>query len=642
MINKETLDILYNAVLLDKELTTKELNSYGFTSNDLTKMVKNGTLNRVKRGLYKFIKVDFLYVYGKKLITLKDNEKANYCFKKCYEIDSSYSNACFQLFLKSIKEKNYELAFKYFEELPKNNLHYRQDYNMYLYLLNIITDVPEKYKEVIDKFTFQDLRVCKDDYRYKNVWLQNKIRYAIFKKNISHAIKLIDELPEYTVQGVLINTLLIQAKSVLNKYYKQLLYLLKEKRYQEAVELIKEKVDYNNIKLNKIDCYILKLLYVIIGLENNCEFPLRKTIETDDIYYAIDTRNYDLARKINEKYLDENNKSINALNILLNDICKMQLYSENNISKETQNEIKDEKNEIEKNVVLIDNRITENERNFIKSIYDKLIIDKGFILLKPMSDEDRKNIHKIVEEYEDMDSFSIGEGLERRVVLKYRAKVEEKIDVKETIAKARAHYDAENYKDSIELYLKLINILKKSNSFLYACLGFAYMNNSQKEKAINCFIVSTELAKIEGKDFDYSPLIAKLKGIPFSFEEKKPFVKMDLKDFEKENETNYGINNLEEITEYIRETNLDVESACLQLGMNEEQINIVRLLYAKGFYAQGNYEKGDEFLKYVERSKNKSQFLKQMINEIRTNKKFYANRFNEDYPRLSLKMRPKK
>ena len=53
-INEENLNKLYEGIVKGNELTTKELNSYGFNSKDLADLIKQGRLERVKRGYYSF------------------------------------------------------------------------------------------------------------------------------------------------------------------------------------------------------------------------------------------------------------------------------------------------------------------------------------------------------------------------------------------------------------------------------------------------------------------------------------------------------------------------------------------------------------------------------------------------------------
>jgi len=103
MINKEKLNTLYNMILDEKELTTKELNNNGFCSNDLINLVKDGILLRVKKGLYKLGNVDLLFQYGKTLLSNMDYEKAFLCFLKCFMLDPTHLDSLSYLFLKSLK-----------------------------------------------------------------------------------------------------------------------------------------------------------------------------------------------------------------------------------------------------------------------------------------------------------------------------------------------------------------------------------------------------------------------------------------------------------------------------------------------------------------------------------------------------------
>ena len=73
MINDLNMYKIYDAIIDEKELTTQVLKSYGFSSYDLAKLVNNNILTRIKRGYYALVSVDELYLYGKKLILLKDS-----------------------------------------------------------------------------------------------------------------------------------------------------------------------------------------------------------------------------------------------------------------------------------------------------------------------------------------------------------------------------------------------------------------------------------------------------------------------------------------------------------------------------------------------------------------------------------------
>ena len=86
MINVEDLEKIYNGVIDGVNLTTKQLNDYGFNSTDINSLIDENIIKRVKRGYYSFIDVDKLLYYGKKIYANKEYDRANSCFERCYEI----------------------------------------------------------------------------------------------------------------------------------------------------------------------------------------------------------------------------------------------------------------------------------------------------------------------------------------------------------------------------------------------------------------------------------------------------------------------------------------------------------------------------------------------------------------------------
>ena len=79
---------------------------------------------------------------------------------------------------------------------------------------------------------------------------------------------------------------------------------------------------------------------------------------------------------------------------------------------------------------------------------------------------------------------------------------------------------------------------------------------------------------------------------------------------------------------------------CSEFGVPIEQIDVIKLIFAKKYYSQGNYEMGDTFVKSVERSKDKTPFVLKLFNEVRTNKRFYINRVVDDTKPLKLTLKP--
>lgn len=842
MINEENLNKLYNGTVNGIELTTKELNSYGFNSKDISDLIEQGNLKRIKRGYYSFQSTDDLFLYGKKLIAEKEYMKATECFKKCYELDPNHPGTCFQLFLRCITEKDYENAFKYFEILVGvDNNYYTADTNFYLYLLSIITNIPDKHKEYARYLKFEDIRIDFNDKRYKDIPEQNKIRTAVLQRRFPHALKQLKDLTvqhgSLTVQDIITRTLLFQAAEAEGISKNTLVQLAKNKSYEEIVDYLEEK--QNRHKLSLTDKYTLKLVNEIINIQKNKQVPKKTISHCEKLFEAIDGNNYELALNLSENYNSKNNinSSEHTINILLSDICNLikqySLTTQNTVnvidkklvvdqdenllykvskpnttdlstsdlfscvinslmksdlenafktltnymelinkkeyeflivdliklsliekdiaftkpmtaliclSKENfkfdisnyiqafyitlaQNRLDEARiyldiiskiNNLAQNSILTDglfqalnnaetmieykrnNTVLDNvenafiksqslnfsqtntkttcikptkstvletidkktseiskveknnfttptidsEKEFIENKHKLLLNGEGIVLLNPMNNERRNRIHEIVKNYSDMASFSIGEGKNRQIVLRYKPFIDEYIDISHLIHRANLAYREGNYDVCITEYLKLLQF-GQPKAITYAKLGLAYMKKHDKDKAIDYLTVATELNKQEDGKLDFTELISNLNG-SISPENKKPYFKMTTEEFGNDIENYYGIENVDEITSYILECGLDVESACKELGMTDEQIDTVRLIYAKKFYSQGDYEKGNQFLSSVEKSKNKTKFTSKLIEEIKRNKRFYINRTSENSQKLVLTLQPKK
>lgn len=834
MINKETLSNLYEGIINDKELSTEELYSYGFDSDDLVELIAQGSLEKKESDYYSFLKTEDLFNYGKKLILEKNYDKATICFEKCYELDPNHSGVCFQLFLRSISRKDFESAFKYFDILSDtDNPYYSADNNFYLYLLSIITDVPEKYKEYARYIKIDDIKVDFHDKRYKDIPEQNKIRTAVLQGKLPYALKQLKDLTlQYgtlTVQDIITRTLLFQASEVERLSKNTLLELAKSKQYDEIICYLEEKYQRHNLSFT--DSYILKLTKELLNIQDNHILPEKRIFQADNIFGAIDEHNYELALQLsnehNQKY--NINGEENVISILLSDICNLinelslsihnvdeekiipekvetdlqesiavsalikdstatfsdvirflmksdlenafrtlsnymasinkseyefliidliklsliekdiaftkpmialtyisrgnfnfdissyiqefyvafskdrfdeariylDIISKTNklgkdcvlterllqvlnsaeqaleksqnvvisvvegtpvITQNTSKQVAPEK--VETNVVEASASIPketgseitieeissfetrDSEREFIEKKHELLLNGQGMVLLKPMNRERRKRIHEMVKEYSDMVSFSIGEKENRQIVLRYKVFVNGYVDIKNLIRLGNLAYNNGNYDECIQNYLQLLQF-GIPKAIVYAKLGLAYMKKGNKELAIDYLTIATYMSKQEKGDFDFTELIADLKGL-ISEGDKKPRFRMTVKEFENDTESYYGIENFDEITSYILECNLDVESACKQLGMDEEQIDTVKLIYAREYYSQGDYEKGDQFLKSVEKSKTKTKLTLKLLSEIRRNKIFYINRANGTHRRLVLSLQPKK
>lgn len=841
MINEENLSKLYSGVLDGTELTTKQMNGYGFNSKDLNELIEKGSIERVKRGLYSLISIDDLFYYGKKLITEKEYDKATLCFEKCYELAPTHLGACFQLFLRSIQNEDYKRAFELYESLSKSdNKYYNIDSNYYLYLLSIITEVPEKHKDYARYLNYEDIEIQNTDKRYQDISLQNKVRMAVVQRKFIYAMKQLNDLiakhGNKTVQDIITRTLLSQAITAENLSKNTVVSLIKEKKYKEVVNHLLHKQERHYLSITEE--YILKLVNQYIEIKNTSKIPERRLPQSETLFEAIDTNNYGSALRINTEYNEKKHiiNESNAISLLLTDICNlirtieestltsneekkistsaaeelpkkvesssqpqisfsnvisflikndldnaliclrkyMELICQTNfeflvvdlikisllekdiaftkpmfvltllskdsytfdissyiqefyitlsqgkykeariyldiISKANKSEqdyiitdvlhqaleslekklnykrdntvletieraiesskldrvietpvvsnndsviVQSQTEETQKHLeqtpirkqpvqVEISQEKRDSEKKFIEAKYNELVTKGGIILLKPMDAARIDRIFDMIKEYKDMVAFVIGEGNHQQVVLRYKPVIDEFVDTTNLINLGKQAYRAGNYNKCIKYYLQLLQVFNEPRAITYSALGLAYIKKGNISLAIDYLTIATSLARKEKTDFDYSDLISRLKGdIPQA--DAKPRFKMSQKDFDYSDVNNYyGIDDFEKINSYIVSSGLDVESACQQMDMTPEQIDIIRLIYAREFYIQRKFDKGDLFLKSVEKSKNKTKVTNELLDEIRRNKRFYQNRQVEESRPLVLTLMPQK
>lgn len=250
----------------------------------------------------------------------------------------------------------------------------------------------------------------------------------------------------------------------------------------------------------------------------------------------------------------------------------------------------------------------------------------GIILLKPMTNEQRQEIHNAVHKTPNVVSFNIGKYEPKQIVLRYIQEKSEYINFTEEVDKVNKLYKSKNYPECISHCKKLLKI-GKPPAIIYAKLGLAYMKMNVKDKAIDYLTVATELNKEIGDRHDFSDLIAHLQGlIPEG--DKKPKVNIKSSEFKTDLDNYYGIKNIEEIAQLIS-NGMPIESICQTMGLECEYEGIIALIFARECYFQCRFDLGDKYLKIAERSKHKSKLVLNLLEEVRKNKKFYAHRIEE-------------
>lgn len=468
MINEETLTNMYDGIINDGELTTKELNGYGFNSKDLSELVEDGVLERIKRGIYSFNSVEDLFNYGKQLVVAKEYVKANQCFKKCYELDPGHIESCFQLLLIKIKQHDYDEAFKYIESIYNiDNQHYNADASFYLYLLNMITNVPEQYKSLAKVVRFDDVRVDFNDKRYDNAQVQNRIRSAALVQKFTVALKqlnnLIRESGTIGIEDRLLRTLLYQASEEQNRVKEKILTMIKREEYTNVITYL-EILDKQR-GLSIADMHVLQLVKDLNNIITKGELPKIKSFSTDNLFDAIDGKNYSLALSLSSGFIEKSyiNPDDNAIHTLLSGI--MNRLSKDTVKPEVKETIVQEKIVEQKNEPLV---TPANSFADIISFLMKNDLDNSFRSL----DGYLNSINKI--EYKfliiDLIKISLMEGdiafTKPMIVLTYMGKKNYVFDISKYV---QSFYESlsQNKFDEARVYL---DIIAKSNKLVGSCV----------------------------------------------------------------------------------------------------------------------------------------------------------------------------
>jgi len=582
------LELIIDGKLQPNRITNKDLAKYNFSSNEIDDLIKDEYL--IKKNSYLVVNIKDLFIKGKKMFNKRNLDRAYLCFKKCYELDSTDEPTNFYLFYYSISDGNYDKAFQYFETMNiTTNPNYINDNNFYLYMLNFITNVPDKYSEKLKNMRIKDITVDLFDNRYSSIDSANKIRIAMYEKKFSYANTLFSEIIQgenVLVYNKLIEILINRASDKQKAYENDILNLINKKKYEDIVNYLVNLEEKQN--LSEVENWILKLAMQIKEIKTTLQVPEKQAKSHKSFNDVIENKNYFLALKLsyeyNRKYNIDNQNDI--IYRLLDDLCNLieqinvanakfshvvsylnnqnykqaidviRLYLKyiNQLDKEslvisqikldimmedkaykqtihTLNNISNldfDMNIVNKKVEKIDSLVTSENINiakfeevlakktepkqknylegYVKDLHNKLLINKGIIMLENITKEEYHKIYNIVKSYSDLVLFYVGSGKNRKYILRYRIRTLEKNDYRKIVVLGLQAYRAGKYDVCIEYNLQLLQY-GKPNASVYEMLGRCYLAKQNYELAIMYLTVATELGKKDGFNYDFTEII---------------------------------------------------------------------------------------------------------------------------------------
>ena len=278
MINFNNEKNMYDLFIDNKILTTQDLLGVGFTNKDLTRLIEAGKIKRVSRGFYELASAQGLFKYSLILSSkrCREYEKSKKALRRCAEIEPDNGSIQTRLFLNAIVDEDYDTALKCFEVMDKtDNAKYKKDQNLWLFLLSFICELPSEYMGRLKDMKLDDILTLKDDNRYPDRLLQNKIRNAIWRQSFKEASNLSKTMQKPTdkkIGSIITEKLLGKAIFVYCRDHDYLYDLIMKGKYEEVLELlttVKEKRG-----LNLVDEQFLVVVSDMLYILNEKKIPL--------------------------------------------------------------------------------------------------------------------------------------------------------------------------------------------------------------------------------------------------------------------------------------------------------------------------------------------------------------------------------
>lgn len=521
----------------------------------------------------------------------------------------------------------------------------------------------ERYLEIVDVLTKREKQINLNMY-YKSILLMirkimkrlesgevlkltnsfsRNILGAISNNNLDKAlldnskyleknnIKMEDDIQYILLMRLRGLTLLLLNKKQLRKKYKEFEYdkdveniltSLFSRDIDRAVVLIKEYL----IKIGK-----LEYEYLVLNLMNiDIEKGVRTYVRTSSILLELsrDWYEYNITMYLQEFYSSLEYKDIYMAKRYLNIIKRYSSELDGVISNleddliKSENEYNEKRLQVRVNVLEILRDMKENNK-FVSVLDGKCSLD-------------RKVYYREIELIDELMAFPVGEE-PKKIVLRL-VDTEDKVSSLvyfEIADQYKRAYNEKRYDDC----LKIIGELLKNKEYggyhaeVYAYMGLSYYHIRNYQEAIKYLKIAEDLSRNSknNRAYDFEYLIDRinmiLKNISSEkiYNNDKRFVQFRESDFY-DLDNYFGISNMDEIDYCIKEKHMAIGDICENYELNDEEILLLKLIYARDYYYNMMYIEGDKLLLEVEKMKNKSERVKKELIEIRKNKLFYKNR----------------
>ena len=327
MKKEEKLKLMNDLFANQEEITTKELKECGFHSSEIPKLIDEGILEKVDRGIYKEANnIEKILIKGREYYSENDLPKAKECFEKCVEADPTDFEYNLLLFDVLVSLQQYQEAFDLLGTyaFTQENEAVLQEVRMYLYLLTPYIQFSNEDLQELSEIPLEILLLNKDDCEFEDVFTLNKIINAVYYNRYLDAKNLINILSNkesnFKFEYKLIKKLIYPIARKQSEHYRQLTDLVVAKDYESVIKVLNEKS--KSAILSQKEKNILTIANDIVKMNNGEEVAFSYNDEEENFNNAIYTKNYRRALLISENYNNLKNISSNSnvIYMLLEDI----------------------------------------------------------------------------------------------------------------------------------------------------------------------------------------------------------------------------------------------------------------------------------------------------------------------------------
>lgn len=645
------LDKIIKILIKNSMITAFELTQLGYIDEDITELINDGYLKRKGKGIYVVGNLDTLVNYAHSI------EQKNSTFSKeiidyCNLIKDTNLTPYYERFDKGIQENSQLDVISYFRIIYNSlakNPNTSSEGNLYLLLLGYLYDLPDDYQNKLNELDLEDILVKENTEKAE---IENQVRKSLYYKSYYDAEvsfkKRVSMSNNFTLEDKIEKDLI---SAIIEKYRRlksQMIELIQEEKYKKLLQLL-YKEDEKNF-LNVKNDYLLKVVIDYLDIEKNKMLPKVK-LESSNTFQAIKNKDYRKALKFMDEYKERKNINYQdplylmlvRINELYDKLTGKKIVTPEKVKEITRKEpvkiepmiIEEQKPKIEeKPKVEVKPKVeriglAEKDKNRIDKQLEEIYNGKLLVILDKIDSKKNHMVLEYLKLYDDIATFTIGQGDKQKIVVRSKPKITKRYDLAQVLSEAKKAYNEEHdYKKALELFGILLSI-GTPKTITYGDYGFTLLKLHRKDEAIPYLQVATELSREHGGNIDYSDLILSLNE-PTKEEDSKPFVRMNEEDFKEKKEFKIDIEHIDDLIALVHENEFNLESAMEKLGLDDDNKNYARLMYARDCYYLKDYLTGDKYLLKVEKSPNKSQRIKKLLEEVRLNKKYYKNRIMND------------